>query len=450
MNASAQPKSCFKKGAKVQHGIHGPGSIASVDGDRALVVFENGHSLSTLTAHLRYRSVSSPTPANDNATPEPAHDRASPAPADASRRMATPPAQPKRDIEVITPSDWDGKPVPEREWYIDDLIPMRQVTILYGDGGTGKSLLALQVSAAGAMGVTTLEMAPRPGRAFYLGAEDEAEEFHRRLIDITNGHGRTLANLSDFRLVPLAGLDALLSVPDRNGTMTPTPLWKATADYAREFRPQIMVMDTVADLFGGDEIKRGQARQFVGMLKGLAIEIDCAVILLAHPSVQGMQSGTGSSGSTGWSNSARSRLYLTRPDSKDADSDLRILKTMKSNYGTIGAELKMKWHRGAFVLDDGKPAPGSAMIAAKAERVFRDVLSALNRSGERVAKTKGVNYAPKIMAERPDAEGVTAKQLEAAMQRLLINGEVKIVMEGPPTKLRQRLILTSEDFGPKD
>ncbi|WP_192358512.1 AAA family ATPase [Mesorhizobium mediterraneum] len=43
------------------------------------------------------------------------------------------------------------QPVPEREWYLPDLVPRRQVTIFNGDGGVGKSLLKLQIAAAGAM-----------------------------------------------------------------------------------------------------------------------------------------------------------------------------------------------------------------------------------------------------------------------------------------------------------
>ncbi|WP_328589326.1 AAA family ATPase [Cereibacter ovatus] len=32
--------------------------------------------------------------------------------------------------------------VPERQWLVRDLVPSRNVTLLYGDGGTGKSLLS--------------------------------------------------------------------------------------------------------------------------------------------------------------------------------------------------------------------------------------------------------------------------------------------------------------------
>jgi AAA domain len=54
---------------------------------------------------------------------------------------------PLRDRRINAAS-LEGKPVPEREWLVRDLIPAKNVTLLYGDGGTGKSLLALQLGAA--------------------------------------------------------------------------------------------------------------------------------------------------------------------------------------------------------------------------------------------------------------------------------------------------------------
>lgn len=327
---------------------------------------------------------------------------------------------------------------------------MRQVTILNGDGGVGKSLLSLQIAAAGAMGIDTLDIAPAAGRALYIGAEDEADEFHRRLHDIAQAHDKDISALSDFRLVPLADRDALLSVPDKTGNMKPTQLWGQIIEYACDFRPTLVVLDTAADLYGGDEIKRGQVRQFVGMLRQLAIGLDCAVVLLAHPSVDGMRSGTGSSGSTAWNNSVRSRLYLTKPEGKDEDPDLRILKTMKANYGKTGDTIRFRWRDGVFVVDDGKPSAGSVLIAARAERVFMEALSSINRSGMRVSAAKSSTYAPKVIAETLEADGVSAKSLEAAMRALLSRGEIKVVMEGPPSKQRQRLIVSAEDFGPSN
>ena len=69
-------------------------------------------------------------------------------------------------------------------------------------------------------------------------------------------------------------------------------------------------------MFAGDENSRPQAQEFIGLLKRLARKQNCALLLLAHPSLSGMATGTGMSGSTAWSNSVRSRLYLERGEDK--------------------------------------------------------------------------------------------------------------------------------------
>ncbi|WP_287322430.1 AAA family ATPase [Mesorhizobium sp.] len=369
------------------------------------------------------------------------------------------PAEPKdppkaandnQEILLINPANWHGLPVPPREWFIEDMIPMRQVTILNGDGGVGKSLLALQIAATSALAVDTLGLEPLAKPALYLGAEDGADEFQRRLADIVAHHGAGFDDLWRFRLLPLADRDALLCVPNRAGIMKPTALWKRVVVTIQDIKPGLVVLDTAADLFGGDEIKRAQVRQFISMLRKVAMESDCAILLLAHPSVAGMQSGSGSSGSTAWNNSVRSRLYLTRPEGKDdSDPDARVLTTKKINYGKVGNELRLRWQDGVFVLDDGRPTAASGLLNKRADETFRSLLSAVNRTGQRVASTKGVNFAPAVLAARPDAEGVTKKQFEAAMQRLLAGGIIKVIWEGPPSKQRQRLIVAAEDFGPK-
>ncbi|MER9900109.1 AAA family ATPase [Mesorhizobium sp. M0130] len=359
-------------------------------------------------------------------------------------------ANDNQQILLINPADWCGLPVPRREWFIEDMVPMRQVTILNGDGGVGKSLLALQIAAASAMSVDTLGLEPLAKPVLYLGAEDGADEFHRRLADIVAHHGAGFDDLFRFRLLPLADRDALLCVPNRAGVMEPTTLWKRIVATIQDLKPGLVVLDTAADLFGGDEIKRSQVRQFISMLRKVAMESECAIMLLAHPSVAGMQSGSGSSGSTAWNNSVRSRLYLTRPEGKDdSDPDARVLTTKKINYGKVGNELRMRWQDGVFVLDDGKPTAASGLLNRRTDETFRSLLSAVNRTGQRVASTKGVNYAPTVLASRPDADGFTKKQFEAAMQRLLADGMVKVVWEGPPSKPRQRLIVSAEDFGPE-
>lgn len=352
------------------------------------------------------------------------------------------PAGPKgAPLPFVNPADWHGMPVPQREWFIEGLIPTRQVTILAGDGGVGKSLLGVQIASAACLGVETLGLTPAPCRVVYLGAEDEADEFHRRLADIVAAHDRTLADLADFRLIPLADRDALLATPDSKGVMQPTSNFVSLDNHVARHQPGLVVLDTSADLFGGDEIKRGQVRQFVAMLRGLAIKWNCAVLLLSHPSVSGMQTGSGTSGSTAWNNSVRSRIYLTRPEGKDVDPDIRVLKTMKANYGAVGDEMKLRWRAGAFVLDSGLPTEELAFVHRRHDEVFLTVLRKFVAQGVNVSANTGPTYAPSKMTSQPEAKGISRKHLAEAMQRLLDSADIRMVTEGPASRQRSRLVV---------
>jgi RecA-family ATPase len=413
MQTAAQPKH-FNESDRVVHRTFGVGTmIDDRDRPKYRIQFDSAGDKRVLAAFL-HPHHEEPVAANDNALP------------------------------FINPADWHGMPVPTREWFLDGLIPKRQVTILNGDGGVGKSLLALQISAASAMGCQTIGMQPMAGRVMYLGAEDEADEFHRRLADITYQHHRQMSDLSDFRLIPMADRDALLAVPDKAGVMQPTDTMVKLIERLTEFRPGFLVLDTSADLFGGDEIKRNHVRQFIAMLRKPAIELDMAVLLLSHPSIQGMQSGTGSSGSTAWNNSVRSRLYLTKGTD---DEDMRILTTKKANYGKTGSEIKVRWQDGAFALDDGKPSPVAGFLNKKADETYVDLLSKLNRQGQRLSPNPSQTYAPKIMAAHADAKSLTKRQLADAQQRLLDKQTIKIVEEGPASRRYRRLLVASEMYG---
>lgn len=354
---------------------------------------------------------------------------------------------PGAPLPVINASEWANLDPPDREWFVEGLIPGGTVTLVSGDGGVGKSLLLLQIGIASALGVDTLGLNPKPGGVIYVGAEDDQDEFQRRVGDVTKALGGRLQDLEDLEIIPLADRDALLAVPAKDGSMAPTTLWQRIRERVLGFGPGLVVFDTTADLFGGDEIKRAQVRQFVAMLRKLAIETGAAIVLLSHPSVAGMQTGTGTSGSTAWSNSVRSRLYLTRPDGKEVDPNARVLRIMKANYGAIGDELKLRWLDGAFVLDDGLPAEEVAFVSKAQDDAFVRLLRAYNRTGQVVATTKGVNYAPKVLAEQEGAAPYRQPHLERAMQRLLADGTLKVVGYGPPSRQRKQLLVSADDWG---
>lgn len=354
----------------------------------------------------------------------------------------TPLPAPKPAARFWRASELHGVPVPSREWLVDGLVPSRTVTLLSGDGGTGKSLLALQLAASVSSGGLWLGRQVSTGGAVFLSAEDDEDELHRRLADIGTASDLDLLDLDQLTLSSLAGEDALLAALDPSGKLSPSPLFRELEAQLVAIEPALLVLDTAADLFPGNENDRAQVRHFIGLLRGLAIRHDCAVVLLSHPSVAGMASGTGLSGSTAWNNSVRSRLYFSRvaQDGYEADPDARILRTMKANYGATGGEVAVRWDCGVFVPVGAETCLDKAATTAKAERVFLALLREMAAQGRPVNASAGPNYAPAIFSGHPGAEGCTRRALKTAMEKLLTSGAITNVESGPPSKRRSRLV----------
>jgi RecA-family ATPase len=343
-------------------------------------------------------------------------------------------------LPVIDPRDWQDKPVPEREWLVEGFIPHRTVTLWSGDGGSGKTQTALQLIVAVALRKQWLGRDVGPGPCLLYTAEDEADELHRRLATTVQKAGHELCQLDGVRLIPMAGRDALLAESNKASRIVYTRLFTKLKAEVELLKPRLVVIDPAADVFGGDEINRSQVRSFVSGLSALALECDCAVVLLSHPSLTGLNSGTGTSGSTAWSNSVRSRLYLQAV--KD-DPDRRVLKVVKANYGRTGEEIKIRWDDGVYVVDTGDDPVVAGMISRKADDVFLAVFLKLTGQGQRLSPKKCSTYAPKKVAEHADAKGYTSQRMAEAMQRLLDDGVLKIETEGPPSRRYDVLVATA-------
>ncbi|OJH43012.1 ATPase [Paracoccus sp. SM22M-07] len=337
-------------------------------------------------------------------------------------------AEGKRVSRFFAAATLTGREVPDRQWLVRGMIPSGTVTLLSGDGGTGKSLIALQLAAACALGRHWIGRGVAPGEAMFISAEDDEPELHRRLADVIEAEGIGFEDLDRLTLRSLAGEDALLTALDaRTGIQKATALFREIDHYLADLRPAVLVLDTLADLFPGNENDRGQARQFIGMLRGLAIRHSCAVVLLAHPSLSGIQSGTGMSGSTGWHNSVRSRLYLRRviQGDEEPNPDARVLATMKANYGPTGDEIALTWRNGIFEADPAETGLDRMAKRSRADRVFLKLLRMLTEQGRHVNANSGPYYAPTVFAAEEDAEGVTRDAFKAAMSRLFGQGVIR-------------------------
>jgi RecA-family ATPase len=341
---------------------------------------------------------------------------------------------------VINPAEWEGNSSPARKWIIHDVIPDETVSLFFGDGATGKSLLALQLAAARSIGTEWLGLSPRAGRTLVLSAEDESEEMRRRLDDIRKSYDAAWTDLSDVRLVDLVGEDSVLGELAK-GRIAPTPMYQALDDYTGEFKPSLVILDVLSDLFAGDENNRPQAREFIGLLKRLARKHTCAILLLAHPSVSGMTSGAGTSGSTAWNNSARGRMYLSRVlvEGVEPNKNLRKFEVKKANYAPASLSITVEWSSGVFVLASAHLSLDKLALEAKAERVLLDLLAEFERQDRDVSPNRSATYAPTEFAKHPDADGISKAAFEAALNRLLKTKRIRIETFGPKSHERKRL-----------
>lgn len=233
---------------------------------------------------------------------------------------------------------------PAREWTWPDWIPHKQVTLVYGDGGTGKTTLLLQLAILASMGLGFMGGMLARRRVLFISAEDELAELHYRLAQMCRALGCEGENIEIITLVELE--DTELASAGMDGKIKATALMDRVVSACQGF--DMVIMDPVADLFGGSDVDKRQVRGFIQMIRRrIAFDLKASVLIAAHPSQEGMKTGKGTSGSVAWSNSVKSRLYFER-----MTDDVMRLSLAKANRAKAGAEILMKWVNGIFLPAD--------------------------------------------------------------------------------------------------
>jgi RecA-family ATPase len=242
--------------------------------------------------------------------------------------------------------------------------------------------------------------------------------------------------VGDLHLLSYAGEDCLLGLPDHAGIIQPTELFHRLLADAIRIGPVSITIDTLTDVYAGDEIDRNQTTQFVKLLQHMAIKARCSVAILAHPSNAGMATGSGLSGSTGWHNKVRSRLYMRSPTTakgEEIDSDVREIQFLKNNYGRQGDSIPIRWENGVFVPES---APASFERTARDrddEHLFLDLLAKYEGQGRKLShKVAAKDYAPRVFAA--EKNGIGLKRFEQAMERLFERGQIHVVSHGPASR----------------
>lgn len=296
--------------------------------------------------------------------------------------VATLPVPQRPPLPFTNLSEWTDCDPPPRRWLVPGLIPDGCVTGLYGDGGSGKTMLALalMVAMASRGGTPWLEESPLGWKSVGLFAEDDEPELIRRLRRISEAMGVDFENVArDVTVLPGVGLDVVVAGFADTGELVITPLMDALIAKVRDVGAGLLVLDYAAAIFGGNEIDRFQVSTFMRRLNAIARDNEIAILLLGHPSMEGMKGGRGTSGSTAWRNHVRSFLHLTVDETQD-DEDGRRLLTLshtKSNYGPAGRCFNLASDGSQFEIlsAEAKRAKGPRLSASQ-----KIALNALRRA----------------------------------------------------------------------
>ncbi|MDX0029730.1 AAA family ATPase [Sinorhizobium meliloti] len=339
-----------------------------------------------------------------------------------------------------------GMSEPKPLEYIDgqEMFLAAAVNYLTGAGAIGKSLMALQLACAIALperDYPESHWLGRPvekrGKVLFVSGEDDTDAIHRRVLDIAAAEGFNACHLGNLEIANLTlTADKALFSGQRNGA-SKTPLFAALENTVAAMMPVAIFLDNRAQLCDIDELNRSAATKVGNHLHLLAKAWNAAVVVLAHPSLSGLNSKTGNSGSTAWLNSVRNQVNMVRPDDAEggADDGRRQLIVPKANYGPMGRVMNVRWELGCYHCTDKPERAGSDIGRAdRAERVFLALLNLHTDRGVWVsARPKASNYAPKVFGGHPKREGTTPKMFAAAMETLFEKGLIRAVQHGSPS-----------------
>lgn len=325
---------------------------------------------------------------------------------------------------------------PPREWAIKGWLGYGHVTLLIGQGGIGKTLIAQQIGSCLAIGRSPfIDEVPAQAKVLMWACEDDHDELWRRQVPIARWLKTGIESFGDFVLVPRHGCDNAM-VTSEFGKLQFTGNLLTLKEQALDLQARVVILDNVAQIYGANENDRYSVTAFMNALSGALPGV--AILMLGHPS-RGLNSEF--SGSSAWENVARTRIYLgaSLPDQKQEDEpspDTRYLSRRKSNYSS------KDWRRcsfkdGVLMPDDVTEGDGilGVLKAAQAERTVLQGIAKLADMG--VYPTDGATsprFLPRALGEYKLNDGLSRNQLADAMRRLMIDGKLERRQVGKDAK----------------
>jgi len=233
-------------------------------------------------------------------------------------------------------------------------------------------------------------------------------------------------------------------------TVDPAPLLR---EQIGDYRADVVFLDSIARIYGGNENDRHQVSQFVPMLSRAGDVTKAAVVVVGHP---GKAIGSEYSGSTAWEGAVRARLFLGRtlPDAKQAQDDdpddddgVRYLCRRKANYSDRDWR-RLQFRDGVMIPD--APVDAGRHRGAAGSEYARDVVSRTVRKLADmghfgVAGKNSPNFLPKLARDYKLLDGITERDFIQAMRTMETDGTLvkNVVGRYPNRAKREGLVLAA-------
>jgi len=346
----------------------------------------------------------------------------------------------------LTSASITGKlstPPPRMRWVLDGLLPQAIVGMLVAQGGTGKSMLALQLGIAVASGHDFLGAfgVPKPGGVLLLFAEDDDDEVHRRLDAAMNP-----LRAIDPALAAVVGMRLFIkSMVSHNNLMTEGQQHRSVASTGYADRLilsanqipdlRLIVIDPASRFRGGDENTAQDTTRFVEELERIRMATGATILILHHTNKGSMSQdapGQGASrGSSALTDGVRWQMNLNRLTaeaakrwgfSEEQRKKYLVATVTKSNYGKpIDPILLRQGDHGVLTHIDGEPPAASNDLA----KVVKVVLS---------EAAQGRHYSSTAFSEKIGGELGVLKlgkiRVRALIKKAILNGQLIIAAGG--------------------
>jgi hypothetical protein len=229
-------------------------------------------------------------------------------------------APPKKETWNPIPGPMSEVEAEEIEWLIPGFIPRRELMIIEGDPGLGKSYFAQMVSARLCDGrrvpVFPLHEPGEPIKVVHFDTENTASTVTKaRLVDNRCRH------LNNF------------FQSEEPFTIDDPERWETVVHRLEEIRPSLIVFDTINTYIGStDTYRSSETQQAMHFFRSLATRFNAAVVVLRHLTKgKGDKAIYRGQGSIAFAGAAR---IVATVGQHPEDENLRVVACTKNNIST--------------------------------------------------------------------------------------------------------------------